>query len=301
MNGIARRVFSVLVATAILCALVPAASLAVNDPWTESVIADSEDKTEQFESITSSEEKPGGVRIAAENGHDANVTVSGAIQSEGTAASIEANGEDSDITFKSGNVTVQTEHENWSGYGVNIWTSNHATVNAETGSVSAPGEAVNVYAEEQSEAHVTVNGDAVSRDDNGVQIWAGENSTADVTVTGSYGDGLLVVAENGGEVAVTVNGDVTSADEGLALSVDDTSTADILVTGNLRAVFPDGHEEEGSFDLVDDVLVLVNAGATNMPVGEDGRVTFTSMDGPQQSIEATLDPMTIAVLRAALG
>lgn len=140
MNGSARRAFSVLVAIAMLCALVPAAGLAVNDPWTESVIADNEDKTEQFESITSSEEKPGGVRIAAENGHDANVTVSDAIQSEGTAASIEASGEDSDVTFKSGNVTVQTEHENWSGYGIDIWTSNHATVNAETGSVSAPGD-----------------------------------------------------------------------------------------------------------------------------------------------------------------
>lgn len=32
MNGSARRAFSVLVAIAMLCALVPAAGLAVNDP-----------------------------------------------------------------------------------------------------------------------------------------------------------------------------------------------------------------------------------------------------------------------------
>lgn len=468
MNGSARRAFSVLVAIAMLCALVPAAGLAVNDPWTESVIADNEDKTEQFESITSSEEKPGGVRIAAENGHDANVTVSGAIQSEGTAASIEASGEvavtvNGDVTSadeglalsvddtstadilvtgtlygkncgvgggisEGGKVTLTTWKLDSSSYnnqvkvnptqefraGINyivkIADSDKDTLTAYNGDDSELAQShgygvahedqtvrVKVAAMDGYEVVGVYNGEGddkteLTKDADGNYSWKvgkgggvlfsavlkaitpepeptpsaepeptpsanpepsptpkpDDNDDEDdgddddsaprqalqsqelVTIAIVEGDGAagsLTFSINSGfairradgavisgsfemidDVPALVNdaGEQAVLNEAGELCFDPEAEDGAITLSNvtqryLRVVFPDGHEEEGSFDLVDDVLVLVNAGATNMPVGEDGRVTFTSMDGPQQSIEATLDPMTIAVLRAALG
>ena len=144
-NRAARRAASLLVALCMLCALVPAAALAyANNGWTESVVATDENQTEQFDSVTSTEETPGGIYVWAENGHDANVTVNGAIDADYSAAYIGVNGEGSNATLKSDDVTSERNN------GVDINADEGGAATVDVGDVEASNNAVIVYADDNS-------------------------------------------------------------------------------------------------------------------------------------------------------